>query len=141
LEFLIRKANDADIPAIKGYAERFNLDSEGLLPESLYVTEKNKLLAGFGRHKNYKDFTEIATIGVLEEYRSKGVGKLIVNTLVNTAPLPEIWLATIIPGYFEQFGFKTCNNAPEGLILKAENTCKKVCKCSSNVVFMRLLNQ
>lgn len=138
-EFRVRKANNEDIPVIEIYAELFNLDSEGLTPENIFVTEKNGLLTGFGRHKNYRNICEISTVGVLESYRNKGAGKILVKKLICSATSCEIWLTTVIPEYFEKFGFETCEDAPGELILKTEKLCKKFHKSPERNVFMKLI--
>lgn len=136
--FRLRKANNADIPAIIVQAEKLNLDIEDISAESTYVTENNGQMAGFGRHKNYVDFTEISTVGVIENHRNKGAGKVIVKKLIITASCGEIWLTTVIPEYFERFGFKRSKHAPDELVAKTEKLCKKFRKLPENNVFMRL---
>ena len=137
MAFLLRKAFDSDIKKIKPHAERFNLDTEGLEPLNLYIAEKNGNLAGFGRYKNYGDFYEISTLGVLENFRNLGLGKMMVKKLTDSAPSKKIWLTTIIPVYFEKFGFKISDNVPEQLILKTKKICKKFNKNVKFNVYMK----
>lgn len=138
MNFRLRKAFDSDIEKIKPYAEKLNLDTKDMNPRKFYIVSNNGQIAGFGRKKNYKNICEFATIGVFEEYRDFGIGEMIVNKLIETASGEEIWLTTVIPEYFNKFGFKMSNNAPEELILKAQRICKRFGKPIENNVFMRL---
>lgn len=139
--FQLRKGKESDISIIRFYAEKFNLDSEELIPQNIYVIEINGQLAGFGRHKEHGNICEISTVGVLEEYRNNGAGKILVNCLILTAPAAEIWLTTIIPEFFKKFGFQICENVPLELIFKTERLCKKFNKSPENNTFMRLITR
>jgi len=139
LVFILRKAIDSDLEKIKIYAESFNLDSEDLEPQKLYIAEKAGVLAGFGRYKNYRNIYEISTIGALKEFRRMGAGTIIVEQLIKSAFLDEIWLTTVFPEYFQKFGFKkTNNNLPEELVLKTKKLCKKYNKSLEFNIYMKL---
>jgi len=74
---------------------------------------------GFGRlrvHGGDEEFCELTCIGVLEEWRNRGVGAHIVERLVDLAreqEFDEVVAFTGETGYFEQFGFETVD--PESL--------------------------
>lgn len=138
---MIRKAIESDIEKIKPFIEEFNLDFQDLDYQKFYIFEYDGILAGFGRYKNYDSYYEIATIGVLKPFRNRCIGKTIVKQLLNTIPCNEIWLTTIIPDYFKKFGFKKSDNAPESLIFKTRNICKKFNKSEEFSVFMKLNKQ
>lgn len=134
---MIRKALSEDIEKIRPLIEKLNLDSEDLDCEKFYVFICGGIIAGFGRYKNYGDFYEIATIGVIEGHRNQGIGKALIDKLLNSIPSDEIWLTTIIPEYFLKLGFKISDNIPEPLVAKTRKICKKFNKPQDNSVFMK----
>lgn len=139
---MLRRAIESDIEKIKPYLEEFNLDLEGLEHRKLYVYEHRGSLAGFGRYRNCGNYYEIATVGVLEPFRGRGIGKTIVKQLISIIPSNEIWLTTIIPEYFKKFGFKKIgHNIPAALILKNYRICEKFNKPRELSVFMKLEKQ
>ncbi|OGI02207.1 MAG: hypothetical protein A2Y25_04655 [Candidatus Melainabacteria bacterium GWF2_37_15] len=138
---MIRKAIKSDIEKIKSHIEEFNLDSEDMDHEKFYVFEYGGIVAGFGRYKNYGNYCEIATIGVLKPFRNRGIGKTIVNQLIKSVPFEEIWLTTVIPDFFKKFGFKKSQNVPEELLQKTRRICEKFEKSEEFSVFMKLKKQ
>ncbi len=139
MTLILRKASGFDLKNVKTHAEKLNLDSEKLEQDKLYIAEKNDDLAGFGRYKKHGKIYEISTVGVLGQYRKTGIGKLIIEKLVESASFEnEIWLTTVIPGYFEKFGFSICCDVPRELVLKAKRICKKFKKPVDFNVYMKL---
>ncbi len=138
MDFALRKGFESDLKKIKPYADKFNLDSEGMEANKLYIAERNGNLAGFGRYKNYRNIYEISTVGILENFRGQSAGKIIVNKLIDSAFLEEIWLTTVIPDYFKKFGFEINNNIPRELGLKTLRICAKFNKQPKLNVFMKL---
>jgi len=137
MAFMIRKALKSDMEKMQPYMDEFRLDSWDFDCEKAFVYEVDKKIAGFGRFRNYGKYFEIATIGVLEPYRGRGIGKAIMKHLISIIPPGEIWLTTIIPDYFKKFGFISINkNIPRSLELKAQNLCKKFNRPIEPLVFM-----
>jgi len=136
MEVFVRQALKSDLEKIKPYIEEYGLDDEDLDNRQLYIAEINCELAGFGRFKCYGKVYELATIGVLENYRGNGIGRKIVEKLMSAAPSKEIWITTIIPEYFEQFGFIEDDNIPDEILLKCERVCGKLNKTTRNSHYM-----
>ncbi len=129
----IRLSQELDIEKIKPYIEKFGLDGENIESSKFLIAEVNQELAGFGRFKVYGDIYEIATLGVLENFRGKGIGKKIIQKLIEKISAEKIWITTIIPQYFKQFGFIEDDNIPDEILLKCERVCgklNKTTKCS-----------
>ncbi len=137
---MIRKAIKSDIEKIQLYIEEFRLDSDKMDCKRLLVYEVDRKLAGFGRFKDYGQYCEIATIGVIEPYRGMGIGKSIMKYLISTAPSDKLWLITVIPDYFKKFGFvKVDENIPELLEIKARQLCKNFNRPIESLIFMKLI--
>ena len=136
MEVFVRPALESDIEKIKPYIEEYGLDGENLDNQQFYVAEVGCELAGFGRFKRYGEVYELATLGVLENYRRNGVGKKIVEKLMYAVPSEEIWITTIIPEYFEQFGFIEDDNIPDEILLKCKRVCGKLNKTTQNSHYM-----
>lgn len=116
------------MPSINVIALRFDLDSNDMKHEQFLVAEDNKNIVGFGRLFHHPDTTELGTIGVVEEYRGKGVAKLIIAELLAKTK-GDVYLTTLIPGFFKQFGFvPELSSPPNSMIRKAEwcDGCKQV---------------
>lgn len=137
MSFTIRKAFSEDVGKVKPYMEKFNLDIENLNSIQLYIAEIECKLVGFGRCKNYEKIYEIASVGVLEDFRGKGIGKALVNYIIENIPSEEIWITTIIPEFFIKFNFEVCKNPPEEIQQKVSRLCSKFNRHIYSNVFMR----
>ena len=129
MEIIIRPAKELDEEKILAYIKEFSLDGEDILYGQFLVAEVCEQLVGFGRVKQYGDIYEIASVGVLEEFRRKGVGKKLVECLLNKIESEEIWITTKAPDFFEKLGFKEDRNYPDEIFLK----CQRVCKNSKHI--------
>lgn len=124
----LRDATEKDMPQIDAIALKFDLDSNDTNYKQFIVADDNGKIAGFGRLIRRENALELGTIGVTEEYRNKGIGKMIVNELVKRAD-EDLYITTLIPAYFEKFDFKKLDTpAPSSMIRKKEwcDGCKKV---------------
>lgn len=137
MEIFVRPAEESDIEKIKPYIEEYSLDNEDLDHRQFFIAEIASELAGFGRIKQYGNIYELATLGVIEKFRKLGTGKKIVEILIQAAPCDELWLTTLIPVYFEKFGFVEDDDIPEEIFLKCQRVCGKLCKTTENSCYMR----
>jgi len=136
MEVLIRPALEFDIEKIMPYIYEYGLDDENLENRQFYIAEIENKLAGFGRFKSYGEVYELATLGVLENFRGNGIGKKIVEKLISSLHCEEIWITTLIPEYFEQLGFIEDDNIPYEILLKCERLCEKLNKTTGNSHYM-----
>lgn len=119
----IGAATEADMSHITELAKTFRLDTDNLNCKSFVVAKDGDKIIGFGRLKFHKDFTELGTFAVINEYRHRGVGQLLMNKLTAMAPA-EVYLLTTIPEYGYRFGFRLMENVPEFIKPQLE-LCKK----------------
>jgi len=125
----IRPALPSEMKTIDEISLRFDLDSNDTAYEQFLVAEIGGRLAGFGRLIQRKNAMELGTVGVLEEYRGKGVAAGIVQELIKKAGKKALYLTTLIPSYFKRFGFEKMDTpAPKSMIRKKEwcDGCKQV---------------
>jgi len=133
-EIILRQANDSDLEKILHYINTFSLDGEDISPEQFVVAEIDSKLAGFGRIKSYKNIHELASIGVIKEYRNLGVGSKIVNRIIEIFPENIVWLTTKNPDYFKKLGFVESNTPPKEIAEK----CNRICSDTTDSRFMFL---
>jgi len=116
---IVRTAKAEDFPAIRHLAEKLYLDSADMQAEEFVVAEDEGKVAGIGRIIKHPDCLEIATFGVEEAFRKQGVGKKLLGELIKKANGP-VYLATIIPEYFEKMGFKKTPKTPPSMAKKSD---------------------
>lgn len=96
---------------IKLLVEELWLDNETMMPEQFRVlSDKGKVIA-FGRLRDYADATELCSVGVIKESQHKKFGTEMVSYLLNQAK-GDVYLVTIIPGFFARLGFKAIEIPP-----------------------------
>jgi N-acetylglutamate synthase-like GNAT family acetyltransferase len=99
---------------IRSYISEFELDDRALQPEQFLIAIINDKLAGFGRIREYAECTEMCSMGVLPEFRNKGVAKELTKALIQKTVKP-LYLVCIIPHFFENFNFKIVTTYPPEL--------------------------
>ena len=116
---VISSADERDMPVIEHLAKSFDLDCEDLLWKQFVVAKNNNAIIGFGRLRKYSECTEMATVGVIPEYRNKSVGTAIIKKLIQYGP-SEIFVACVIPNFFSRLGFKMVKQYPSVLQKKVD---------------------
>jgi len=118
----IRQAKEKDLPSIRALAEVFNLDSEDMRAGEFKIAVEGKDILAIGRLKPAGEILELCSLGVVQHKQKEGIGKLLVQSLLRSADR-DVYLATIIPEYFKQFGFKVLDITPE-FMKKKEDWCE-----------------
>jgi N-acetylglutamate synthase-like GNAT family acetyltransferase len=115
----IRKANRADLPEIIRLAKTSSLDYEGMEADAFLVAEEGGRILGICGLKKHPECLELCALGVDEEWRGRGYGKRLVQEALKEAP-GELYLATVIPGFFAPFGFRKTDFVPPSMVKKGE---------------------
>ena len=110
----IRKALALDLPGIRRLAESLSLDYPGLENDRFWVADDGREIAGIVALKGRADCDELVALGVDPGGRRQGLGRKLVKALLDEAP-SDVYLATIIPEYFERVGFVRAPAAPAGM--------------------------
>jgi amino-acid N-acetyltransferase len=121
----IRAARTADVPLIRKLIDA-NVDSGRLLSKAtvtLYediqefcVAEAEGLLAGCGAaHVLWDDLAEIRTVAVRDDFQGRGVGHVIVDSLIDrcrTLGVARVFVLTFAVDFFARHGFQPINGTP-----------------------------
>jgi len=120
LDIELAQPTEYEMETVRQFTRDFDLDSEGLKKEQFIIAQSNNRVVGFGREKKHQHFTEISTLGVVHAFRNQGIGKSVVTVLIKRIKSETIYVVTIIPDYFCQFGFKITSELPDSLKAKSE---------------------
>src|SRR3989338_6839279 len=134
----IRPASPDDMPFIKECIEQFRLDDEDLGYRQFVVAVDGSDIVGFGRirpHGSQKssasggrsqkqEIYELGCVGVLEHKRNQGIGKIIVEYLINNFPTDKVYITTDLIEHFGKIGFKKIAQGPKDLKEKLQRVCK-----------------
>ena len=137
-DILIAPSSEKDFEVVAQLAKSFDLDFEDVFWKQFLVAKKGEGIIGFGRLRNYSGCTEVATVGVINSERGKGLGTLIVNELIRMGP-KEIFVTCVIPKFFSRFGFQQIKQYPPVLQKKVD-----FCKCynfKEDEIFVMKLNK
>jgi len=104
----------AQFERVKQYIADFELDNRDLDASQFTIATYRNTLLGFGRIREHAGCSELCSLGVIEPERNKGIGRALVAALIPRATQP-LYLACIIPHYFEPFGFSICTEYPEAM--------------------------
>jgi len=115
----IRKGRASDLPQILSLAQKLNLDYLGMAADDFWVAAEGEKVWGICGLKKHPDCAELCALGVEESRRRRGLGGRLVRAVLR-AEDAEIYLATVIPGYFSGFGFCEADLVPASMIKKAD---------------------
>ena len=117
MEILLRDAEETDMKFIRFCVKQFVLDDADMHSHQFVVAEIAGAIVGFGRLRKHTDCTELCTLGVVVEYRGKGIGRKLVNRLIEKSRT-DLFVVCIIPAFFRKFGFKQIDNFPVSMFQK-----------------------
>jgi N-acetylglutamate synthase-like GNAT family acetyltransferase len=115
----IRKARGSDFSQILNLAQRMNLDYSDMATDDFWVAAEGEKVLGICGLKNHPDCFELCALGVEEDQRGRGLGRRLVRALLR-AVKAEVYLATVIPGYFAELGFGETDFVPASMVKKAD---------------------
>jgi N-acetylglutamate synthase-like GNAT family acetyltransferase len=116
---IFKRPSEMEFRQVKRLIGKFDLDAKDIVSQQFTILKFNEKLLAFGRIRNGETYAELDCIGVIEEQRGKGWGKMMINKLLETGPA-TIWLTTDTPKYFEKFNFVTSKQLPKDLARKVE---------------------
>lgn len=138
---IIQPASPDDMPFIKRHIEKFRLDDEDLDYCQFVIAVEGNEISGFGRIRPHKEVYELGCVGVVENKRNQGIGKMIVEYLINIFPSNDVYITTDLIEYFERFGFKRITHGPKELEEKLKRVCKSKCREGAVVMVYKKLKE
>jgi N-acetylglutamate synthase-like GNAT family acetyltransferase len=118
----LRPAQAEELTAIKALLASVGGDQENLQPSQFVVAQGDDgIILGCGRLKPYLDFVELASIAVVKGSRSAGIGRGIVNQLLEQYQGPIYLICEDdVVDFFRRFGFELIpvSEMPLGLLPK-----------------------
>jgi amino-acid N-acetyltransferase len=117
---MIRKARIHEVPEIRRFLAEFSLDG-GILPRTLadlygqlrdyyvYRQDQGPLLGIAALHICWAGLGEIRSVAVAMAHQRQGIASRLVETCLAEARaigLSEIFLLTLVPDFFQRFGFR-----------------------------------
>lgn len=118
---VIRQASTPDWPSLASLARECGLDYDGMESDEFWVAEDAGRIVGIVALKTHPDCRELCALGVDATRRRKGTGRRLVLEVLRAAR-GEVYLATIIPGFFLPFGFEKTARVPRSMV-KDETWC------------------
>lgn len=118
-EIPVEDALEAEFDDIVRKAQSLDLDCTGLAYGQFRVVRDRGEVIGFGRVKQHEGFNELATVGVIPEQQGRGIGSSIIHSLLEKAG-GEVYVVTVIPGFFSRFGFGAVKDFPAVFLSKCE---------------------
>ncbi len=129
----IRKATPRDIKDIKKILSSYCLDTEKVeenIHEFLIAVSGEKIVGCACLDAG--DIVELRSIAVMPAHRNKGIGSLLVDTVLERAAgmTDKVYLRTTSPVFFEKKGAKRLENDEKKIIWKECDECDKfdICK-------------
>jgi N-acetylglutamate synthase-like GNAT family acetyltransferase len=110
----ISEALPEDGPALLRLAGSLGLDYNGMEADRFWIAKTEGRLAGIVGLKRHADCRELVALGVDPAFRSRGLGRTLIEALMAGAE-GDVYLATIIPEFFERCGFRKVQDAPAGM--------------------------
>jgi N-acetylglutamate synthase-like GNAT family acetyltransferase len=120
---IIRRAATQDRPGIRNLAERLGLDYPGMEDDPFWAAEDGGKVIGIVGLKRHVDSDELVGLGVDPARRSAGLGRRLVEALAADVP-GDLYLATVIPGFFVPCGFGVVPLGPAGMMKKDPSWCE-----------------
>ena len=117
---MIRKAKINEVPEIRRFLGEFSQDG-GILPRTLadlydqlrdyyvYRLDQGPILGIAALHICWAGLGEIRSVAVAPSHRGQGIASNLVEICLHearTIGLSEIFLLTLVPEFFQRFGFK-----------------------------------
>lgn len=135
---IIRLADYSEIPDVIEILEELGLDMEDLDEDDWMLALVKGEVVGVARLRYYEDACELASLGVLEDFRNQGIGRGIAKALLDDAEAKQVYTVTEIPDYFGRLGFVTASDFPDSIAQKLER-CKTELNCSAPSVMKLVL--
>jgi len=111
----IREAAPPDYEQLVRLARECDVDYPGMEKDDFLVAEQDCRVLGIVGLKSHPGCLELCALGVDGANRKLGIGRKLVFELL-AGVRDDIYLATVIPGYFERLGFERVAAIPPAMV-------------------------
>ena len=115
----ILKAAQPDWEQIVRLARECDVHYPGMEKDDFWVALEGTRVVGIVGLKRHPGCLELCALGVDEASRGSGIGRRLVSGLL-AGVSEDVFLATVIPGYFEGLGFERPSAVPPSMIKDAD---------------------
>lgn len=116
---IIRRASRPDWVQIAKLAKECELNYSGMESDKFWVAEEDGRVFGIVALKSHPECRELCALGVDPKRRGLGIGKRLALELIGGVR-GDVYLATIIPGFFERLGFVKPPDVPPSMVKDAD---------------------
>ena len=131
-QLLVRPASTEDHPVILDLLKELELDYPARDLARFLVGEADGKVLGIAELKEFRDFFLLSCVGVREDLQGSGLGKAFVNQVLRDVS-KDVYLYTLVPGFFMKTGFVEATHLPAGLpprlIYGCANCDPAFCRC------------
>ena len=140
-DMCLRAASRDDLPRIIHFLRENKLTEVGVdeyVENFIIIEGKDNRLTGIAGLETYGKCGLIRSVAVSRRARRKGIGKLLVETIIQNARaknVQAVYLLTVnAEGYFNRFGFQTVNRQDVDLSVKMSQEFANACPKSASVM-------
>jgi N-acetylglutamate synthase-like GNAT family acetyltransferase len=128
----VRKASPQDFGEIKALLIDLELTYPAMDFDCFYVAEKNGEIIATAELKELEDCCLLSCVGVRENLQHTGIGRDFTLEVLRHAA-KDVYLYTLVPGFFKKLGFIEAVILPPGLpgraIYGCQNCDPTLCRC------------
>ncbi|MFH1542770.1 MAG: GNAT family N-acetyltransferase [bacterium] len=137
---IIRKATETDQEAVIKLLKNQTLDLyyNRLQYKDFWVAELDGKIVGCVQLEDFGEFLFLGSLGVHPDYHHQGIAKQLMTTILGQAK-KDVYLYTIIPKFFQKFGFQTTKQA-EKIPPRSRFECDR-CEQKKCVIMTRSIEQ
>ena len=129
---LVRRALPGDFTSISGLLADLELEYPAMDFNCFYVAEKNGETVATAELKELEDCCLLSCVGVREDLQGTGIGRDFTLEVLRDAS-KDVYLYTLVPGFFKKLGFIEALTLPPGLPGRAIYGCRNcdptLCRC------------
>jgi N-acetylglutamate synthase-like GNAT family acetyltransferase len=129
---LVRPTRPEDHPFILGLLRELELDYPARDLARFLVGEADGKILAIAELKEFRDFFLLSCVGVREDLQGTGLGKVFMNQVLRDVR-KDVYLYTLVPGFFMKTGFVEAMHLPVGLpprlIYGCTNCDPASCRC------------
>lgn len=133
---LIREAGKSDLVPVLELARRLDLYYEGLELDRIWLAEEEWKTVGLAVLKRHSDCLELCSLGVEGPFRGQGTAARLIEEVERSVD-GDLFLATIIPGYFRRLGFEAAAGVPRAFIDKRNSSWCEGCDREKCVIMVK----